>query len=349
METYLYYLKQLTKKELTNIAKLHHMSGYSACKKDELAQKLEAFLSSDKTAHHFFSYLGEDEIHLFLGKEASEDSFLTRRLREGGYCFIEKDGTYVFPKDLTIPLLSQEDFYLVQKKRSALLDCCDTAGYLYGSVPLSILQEMYLTYTGTTITEETIRDFLLTLPAYFNHFTLIGSLCVHTSFVENSLYEKIRLCQGGQSYYIPDHDSMLHMARYGFLPDSHVKKLLLYQKETLGLPADAANAQTSLLQAIFRQGGSLEDALDSLQKQFGAREFDSQQPNPEHSNPNCRDDSVFLSLCNEVFSHTRLLLNRGYTAPEYQTQKIHPKKIYPNSPCPCGSGKKYKKCCGRRK
>ena len=22
------------------------------------------------------------------------------------------------------------------------------------------------------------------------------------------------------------------------------------------------------------------------------------------------------------------------------------KKIFPNDPCPCGSGKKYKKCCG---
>ena len=26
------------------------------------------------------------------------------------------------------------------------------------------------------------------------------------------------------------------------------------------------------------------------------------------------------------------------------TDKI---KLYPNDPCPCGSGKKYKKCCGR--
>ena len=25
-----------------------------------------------------------------------------------------------------------------------------------------------------------------------------------------------------------------------------------------------------------------------------------------------------------------------------------PKKIYPNDPCPCGSGKKYKKCCGKK-
>ena len=25
------------------------------------------------------------------------------------------------------------------------------------------------------------------------------------------------------------------------------------------------------------------------------------------------------------------------------------RKIYPNDPCPCGSGKKYKQCCGRIK
>ena len=36
----------------------------------------------------------------------------------------------------------------------------------------------------------------------------------------------------------------------------------------------------------------------------------------------------------------------------YKEQKrsmtvVKPKKIMPNDPCPCGSGKKYKKCCGR--
>lgn len=32
---------------------------------------------------------------------------------------------------------------------------------------------------------------------------------------------------------------------------------------------------------------------------------------------------------------------------ERQETVLKPKKIYPNDPCPCGSGKKYKKCCGR--
>lgn len=30
-----------------------------------------------------------------------------------------------------------------------------------------------------------------------------------------------------------------------------------------------------------------------------------------------------------------------------KTPAVKPQKIYPNDPCPCGSGKKYKKCCGR--
>lgn len=38
----------------------------------------------------------------------------------------------------------------------------------------------------------------------------------------------------------------------------------------------------------------------------------------------------------------------------YKEQKssqtvVNAAKIYPNDPCPCGSGKKYKKCCGKNK
>ena len=41
---------------------------------------------------------------------------------------------------------------------------------------------------------------------------------------------------------------------------------------------------------------------------------------------------------------------RSFTMDDYLhiNQPIMKKKIYPNDPCPCGSGKKYKKCCGRK-
>ena len=40
--------------------------------------------------------------------------------------------------------------------------------------------------------------------------------------------------------------------------------------------------------------------------------------------------------------------NKDDSGPKKPVQKAE-KKIYPNDPCPCGSGKKYKQCCGRKK
>lgn len=36
-----------------------------------------------------------------------------------------------------------------------------------------------------------------------------------------------------------------------------------------------------------------------------------------------------------------------YREQKSSTTIVKPDKVYPNDPCPCGSGKKYKKCCGK--
>jgi preprotein translocase subunit SecA len=40
------------------------------------------------------------------------------------------------------------------------------------------------------------------------------------------------------------------------------------------------------------------------------------------------------------------VLSRGEDTPANQTIKRESEKVGRNDPCPCGSGKKYKKCCG---
>ena len=52
----------------------------------------------------------------------------------------------------------------------------------------------------------------------------------------------------------------------------------------------------------------------------------------------------FYKLEDEEKSKARSF-HRAY---EKEVSQIKPKKIYPNDPCPCGSGKKYKKCCGKK-
>lgn len=37
-----------------------------------------------------------------------------------------------------------------------------------------------------------------------------------------------------------------------------------------------------------------------------------------------------------------------YKEQKSSTTVVKDAKVYPNDPCPCGSGKKYKKCCGRK-
>ena len=36
-----------------------------------------------------------------------------------------------------------------------------------------------------------------------------------------------------------------------------------------------------------------------------------------------------------------------YREQKLSTTVVKEEKVYPNDPCPCGSGKKYKKCCGK--
>ena len=49
----------------------------------------------------------------------------------------------------------------------------------------------------------------------------------------------------------------------------------------------------------------------------------------------------------EIFDEDKL--KELYKEQKRSTTVINEPKIYPNDPCPCGSGKKYKKCCGKGK
>lgn len=52
-----------------------------------------------------------------------------------------------------------------------------------------------------------------------------------------------------------------------------------------------------------------------------------------------------LEAWEEIFDEeTRKKL---YREQKVSTTVVKGDKVYPNDPCPCGSGKKYKKCCGR--
>ena len=54
-----------------------------------------------------------------------------------------------------------------------------------------------------------------------------------------------------------------------------------------------------------------------------------------------------LPMWDEIFTPEKK--NELYLEQKKSGTVVKPKKVFPNDPCPCGSGKKYKKCCGRNK
>ncbi len=60
-----------------------------------------------------------------------------------------------------------------------------------------------------------------------------------------------------------------------------------------------------------------------------------------------RDDLIIASAAGVMRMHAYFLTQRSAYLPESGTFIRRRKKVGRNAPCPCGSGKKYKRCCGR--
>ena len=107
--------------------------------------------------------------------------------------------------------------------------------------------------------------------------------------------------------------------------------------------------RTVLLRAVDRHWIEHIDAMDALRRGIGLRAVGHQDPVISYANEGfdmfdemiaaIQRDTVFLALKLEIKKEA---VRR--TPPPMQVKK---EKIGRNDPCPCGSGKKYKNCCGR--
>ena len=118
-----------------------------------------------------------------------------------------------------------------------------------------------------------------------------------------------------------------------------------------------------LLKVIDRKWMDHIDDMDQLRQGVGLQAYGQRNPLVEYK---LNGYEMFDSMIENIREDTvRLLFNvrieqkveREQVAEVTGTNKDNsgPKmpakreeaKVYPNDPCPCGSGKKYKQCCGR--
>ena len=163
---------------------------------------------------------------------------------------------------------------------------------------------------------------------------------------------------------MPSPEEVLDYAKHGYpSEDPAYKKLENFLSEEL----HQNTVQVAELMYIVFKEFSMDGMLSDIMEEFNNRNvvFDSEKQTEE-----------FAAIMMNVNNNTRMLDFRGYTpneiarmsrpeassrvmpsmvpmgsmasTPSFIPSNAATKKIYPNDPCPCGSGKKYKKCCGRK-
>ena len=279
------------------------------------------------------------------------------------YIFLRKDGTmpvFDIPTDFEAAFsrIDSEAFHEKRRQHIWLMDCLDAVVFYYGSVPVPVFYRLYKQF-GTLPKKEmiqAIRDMGTESPCRAENGRII-----HEGWLHDDEYLKLEEMQGDKPYYIPskaevedlavnDYPSMLKEAR----------DLLAFCRKDLKMAPEEAEDFTEEAWNTFNRGETLSDVIHLAE--------DMRVP--------IRSQSALKRLADLLVSlsnHTCMLYNRGYSplalraeisggpkagpapsasyAPEAGPEMfMKPSgKIYPNDPCPCGSGKKYKKCCGRNR
>ena len=119
-----------------------------------------------------------------------------------------------------------------------------------------------------------------------------------------------------------------------------------------------------LLKVIDQKWMDHIDDMDQLRQGIGLQAYGQRDPKEEYK---MQAYEMFDSMIAAIQETTLRLLyhvrleqkvereqvaqvtgtNKDESGPKKPVQRVE-KKVYPNDPCPCGSGKKYKQCCGRK-
>lgn len=263
----------------------------------------------------------------------------------------------------------------------------EAANHLYSLIPLGLLFEIYNRQNEPVSQEDFLQAaeviaheqhiFSVLRPEVFFDVSTPSNpidqevVADHLYSLGDEYYFKMRNDQSDKPWYIPDREEFLQYADRDYIEKTPqfmdvLQHLLKTQRKLHCPPLDIAIEFSNML----RMDTSLEDILHDGQRL--GMQFQNQE-----------DFRVFLNLLLGQSQHTRRYSLRGHTPSELGITAINPAeaekltwdpnyqdpvaklaammnsrigmsktisgKPAQNALCPCGSGRKYKNCCGKKK
>lgn len=350
--------KDFDQKILREIAKDKGIVIEKPVNKAQLVDKLcEKMLEPDEL-RRYFSYLTRHELEAFeqaVRSNCVHESPDFDKLYQGAYLGVLENGCVVVPMDVygAYRKIKGSSFDEEQSRRSRLFTCFDVAEAIYGIVPAEVLLKLWERSGQTPMTLEELMDEAEAIPVCYRKFVYKRGKFIHQTL--GSQAKDLERNQGTKEFYIPSQEEILDLEENGyFSKDRFIRKFISFLIRNGDVRPDLAEAMAQEIQYVIRSGGNVQEVMDVLR--LGGVMFHDMD-----------DIDEAMGAVGELWNHTRMILNRGFTPAEMSGggevkppvfrvldgdgEKVRrkEKKIYPNDPCPCGSGKKYKVCCGRRK
>jgi hypothetical protein len=353
-------LPLLSKNQLSTIASNVGLPGRSKMKKQDYISALPPYI------------LRVDELEMTLQMTRKEEFILYQELLNEPYvqsdditpgrCFYLMDKGILFSfhhKDKLYFVIPQEikdahqkldwDSLIRTKTHDDLvLDYVMAAVNLYGICKPEQIIDIYNRQNDDTLSITELLKICNFHLERMHRFHWIDGYLASDYFDDDDLEEFNELLMRiqGKPNYIPNKEKLLKYA-----DDLHLEmtpQLLQLRLFILNQLCDDPQLVDSAIDDI-QLACSMEEPLQEIVSELERREIHFKTM-----------DQVkrFTALVTEVYNNTRMWSNCGYTPSEMSAiakttlttipnLKLAHQKVGRNDPCPCGSGQKYKKCCGK--
>lgn len=225
---------------------------------------------------------------------------------------------------------------------------------LYGIIEFPQFLKIYNAQNQPSLSSKEMKA-LFTNPAFVKQmekkFTYVQrNALMHEALAVLGNYDNLLASRIGKPFYVPDKNELLR-----YTDDEYYEKTSHQEKLTKMLARDFFGNNKALIQ----------EEIDELVGQFQLDDINFNETLSEALGrfefENIKQINEYMQVMTKIANTTRLWENRGHTpeelsgmrykqvvsSPTPQLQVLNGGKIGRNDPCPCGSGKKYKKCCGK--
>ena len=351
-------LAEASAAKLKELAKNYYVKGYSKMNKSALVQAVSAALREPGRMEELLYIIDQPAFLLFRRAAKSREPVKVKKALPE-QCGLLENLDYLVcdasQEDLvvTVPTEISEVFhqlewegYTERKARYDLLDSYAMAAvHLYGAISQPDLVDIFNRQNSQPTTEEEL------FPALLRHVAVDAPYCFWEEYIVCGEFEEndfedvrdlMRQC-GGKPRYIPEKDELLRYADWSYYERTPQMDALtaFLMNEGHQSRRDAEEIAGEIQYACVIEAG-MEQIYDILS------DYDMELDGSAVG--------AFVKVMMSVKNNTRLWANKGHTPNELAALYYRGaptadgtgrKKIGRNDPCPCGSGKKFKKCCGR--